>query len=48
MMTANAAEQVEKQTVIDERRRRLVTGTHKDMIIRIEYVAKERKYLTIR
>ncbi|KAJ3325129.1 WD repeat-containing protein 49 [Boothiomyces sp. JEL0866] len=46
MMTANSEEE-EQQTVIDERRRKLVSGPHKDMIIRIEYVAKERKYLTI-
>ncbi|KAJ3276764.1 WD40 repeat domain 95 [Terramyces sp. JEL0728] len=45
-LTANSEEE-EQQTVIDERRRKLVSGPHKDMIIRIEYVAKERKYLTI-
>ncbi|KAJ3262291.1 WD40 repeat domain 95 [Boothiomyces macroporosus] len=46
MMTANSEEE-EQQTVVDERRRKLVVGLHKDMIIRIEYVAKERKYLTV-
>ncbi|KAI8902061.1 WD40-repeat-containing domain protein [Globomyces pollinis-pini] len=46
MMTVNS-ENDESHNLIDERRRKLVNGPHRDMIIRIDYVPKERKYLSV-
>ena len=34
--------------ILNERNRRLIHSAHKDMIMRIEFVAKEKKYLSIR
>ncbi|KAI9139143.1 WD40-repeat-containing domain protein [Paraphysoderma sedebokerense] len=40
-------EQEVGKIVIDERIRKLVTSPHKDMIKRIDYIQKERKYMSI-
>ena len=46
MMTVNVEEE-EAHALVEERKRKSFSSHHKDMIIRIEYVSKERKYLTI-
>ncbi|KAI8929846.1 WD40-repeat-containing domain protein [Entophlyctis helioformis] len=46
MMTVSI-ESDDLSEILDERRRKLVTVPHKDMIIRIDFVQKERKYLSV-
>lgn len=41
-------EEEDTNALIEERRRKTINAPHKDMVIRIDYVAKERKYLTVR
>lgn len=46
MMTV-AGERDEITTLVDERRRKISYTPHKDMIVYLDYVQKERKYLSI-
>jgi hypothetical protein len=47
MMTVNGEEE-ESGAMVEERKKRIQGTPHRDMIIYIEFVAKERKYLTVR
>ncbi|EGF76597.1 hypothetical protein BATDEDRAFT_92606 [Batrachochytrium dendrobatidis JAM81] len=46
MMTVSI-ETDDLRDILDERNRKIVTMPHKDMVIRIEYVSRERKYLSV-
>lgn len=46
MMTASG-ERVEEEIAIEEKKRKICSTPHKDMIIFIDFVIKERKYLTV-
>ena len=47
MMSASGEKQ-EVGVAIEEKKRRVTSTPHKDMIIFIDYVVKERKYITVR
>jgi hypothetical protein len=47
MMTVTG-EREEALALVEEKRRKLCTTPHKDMVIYIDFVAKERKYVTVR
>ncbi|KAJ3193190.1 EF-hand calcium binding domain 8 [Irineochytrium annulatum] len=46
-MMTGSMEADDMRTVIDERVRRFINGPHKDMIKRIDFIQKERKYITV-
>ncbi|KAI9325972.1 WD40-repeat-containing domain protein [Zopfochytrium polystomum] len=46
-MMMGQMENHETMNVIDEKIRKLISGPHKDMIKRIDFIAKERKYITV-
>jgi WD40 repeat protein len=46
MMTVNGDEE-ESHALVEERKKKSCPSPHRDMIVRIDYVPKERKYLTI-
>ncbi|KAJ3065105.1 WD40 repeat domain 95 [Podochytrium sp. JEL0797] len=48
MMAGSMGETEHLINVIDEKIRKLINGPHKDMIKRIDFVPKERKYVTVR
>ncbi|KAI9352022.1 WD40-repeat-containing domain protein [Obelidium mucronatum] len=47
MMAGSMGETEHMINVIDEKIRRMINGPHKDMIKRIDFVPKERKYVTV-
>ncbi|KAI8827856.1 WD40-repeat-containing domain protein [Chytriomyces cf. hyalinus JEL632] len=47
MMAGSMGEAQNMINVIDEKIRKLINGPHKDMIKRIDFVPKERKYVTV-
>ncbi|KAI8614723.1 WD40-repeat-containing domain protein [Chytriomyces sp. MP71] len=47
MMAGAMGETENFMSVIDEKIRRLINGPHKDMIKKIDFVPKERKYITV-
>ncbi|KAJ3398708.1 hypothetical protein HDV05_002353, partial [Chytridiales sp. JEL 0842] len=47
MMTGSMGSEI-PTGVIDEKIRRLINGPHKDMIKRIDFIPKEKKYITVR
>ncbi|KAJ3105689.1 WD40 repeat domain 95 [Phlyctochytrium planicorne] len=46
-MMTGAMETDDSGNVIDEKIRKLINGPHKDMIRRIDFIVKERKYITV-
>ncbi|KAJ3217574.1 WD40 repeat domain 95 [Dinochytrium kinnereticum] len=46
-MMTGAMENDNGNSVIDEKIRKFINGPHKDMIRRIDFIAKERRYLTV-
>ena len=47
-MTSASIGKTEVSIVIEEKKRKATATPHKDMIIFIDYVIKERKYITVR
>ena len=47
MMTISS-DNDEIRDLLDERKKKIVQVPHKDMVVRIDYIHKERKFLTVR
>ena len=48
MMTVFSGDRTEEGISIEEKKRKVTSTPHRDMIVFIDFVVKERKYITVR